>query len=83
MNKQIYAKKDEIVTCENGLLVFKFKEDMLYGDHLAEQFFIFFDDQKKPIKGTLLNQCLCHCGAHYAGDDWGIFHFENGWRREP
>ena len=79
----LYARKDEIVTCENGHPVFKFEEDVYCGDLAEAHLLIFFDNQKKPMKGSLLDQCLCHCGARYAGDVWGIFHFENGWRREP
>ena len=88
---ELYAKKGDIVTCENEHPVLEIQVDIFKGEtENPETQFEFFEDQIEPMIGTEYFQCLCHCGKMYirqALTRCGNFsantpelHFKDGWR---
>jgi len=89
-DSNIYARKGEVVTCENGHSVCEFTCNVFMGDTQdIEKQLKFFPKQIKPMHGEHEENIHCFCGASWFRatiTPWSCFfgipqfHFKEGWR---
>lgn len=74
----LYARKGEVVTCENGHRIGVFNQDV-FGDQPASAAQIDWMIEPAPERGSPVTPC--QCGARYAGGTPGmVVHIGDGWR---
>lgn len=76
----VYAERDEVITCERGHTIARFKRTVMRGELQDEEAMDFPGPTLRPEPGTRWPEICCAiCGSHWFRGN-GHFHFKDGWR---